>query len=50
MYSHSRTKKAKKLFWTIKLIRLGDAADATAAGPSTFDNVLWSKLKPAIGY
>lgn len=32
------------------VVRLGDDAGTGPAGPSSFDNELWLKLKPAIGY
>ena len=32
------------------IIRMGNAAEATRLGPSSFDNELWAKLKVILGY
>ena len=32
------------------VVRLGDDAGASTLGPSSFDNELWAKLKPAMKY
>lgn len=32
------------------VVRLGDDAGGSVAGPSSFDNELWAKLKPALKY
>ncbi len=34
----------------IVVVRLGDDAGGSAAGPSSFDNELWGKFKPAMKY
>lgn len=34
----------------VVVVRLGDAATGSAAGPSSFDNILWGKLKLAMNY
>ncbi len=34
----------------VVVVRLGDNAGATLLGPSSFDNDLWGKLKPAMKY
>ncbi|MDB5202463.1 MAG: penicillin-binding protein beta-lactamase class [Ferruginibacter sp.] len=34
----------------VVLVRLGDSAGTTTAGPSSFDNELWGKLKLALKY
>ena len=34
----------------VVVVRLGDSAGATALGPSSFDNELWTRFKPAMKY
>ncbi len=34
----------------VVVVRLGDSAGATLLGPSSFDNDLWAKFKPAMRY